>query len=319
MKQLDRQAAAVLERIRLAGLPPYRELGPQAGRALYRKSRAALAPPPPEVALADDFEIPGPAGRIAIRHYRGHGTTPSESLPALVYFHGGGHTIGDLDTHDVVCREFANAGRCAVVSVDYRLAPEHRFPAAFDDAVAAVRWVATEGAKLGIDRARVAVGGDSAGGNLAAAAAIAARDAGGPPLAMQVLVYPTVDMAYETPSSYEYGEGYLLTRDTILWFRANYLRGEHDVGDWRASPARAPSLARLPPACVITAGFDPLLDEGRAYAERLHAEGVPTVYECFEGQIHGFITMGAVIAAAHHAIYRACQFMRVAWGGGKFR
>jgi acetyl esterase len=319
VKRLDRQAEAVLERFRGATLPRYAEIGAVAARDLYRKSRAVLAAPPPEVALADDFQIPGPGGLIAIRHYRGHGTTQSESLPALVYFHGGGHTIGDLDTHDTVCRQFANAGRCAVVSVDYRLAPEHKFPAAFDDAVAATRWVATEGGKLGIDTSRVAVGGDSAGGNLAAAAAIALRDAGGPPLTMQVLVYPTVDMAYETPSSYEYGEGYLLTRDSIHWFRSNYLRDDPDIDDWRASPLRAASLAHLPPACIITAGFDPLLDEGREYAERLHAEGVSTVYECFEGQIHGFITMGSVISAAHHAVYRACQFMRVVWSGGKFR
>jgi acetyl esterase len=192
-----------------------------------------------------------------------------------------------------------------VVSVDYRLAPEHKFPAAFDDAVAATRWVHANAGALGIDAGRLAVGGDSAGGNLAAAVAIAFRDTRGPRIAMQSLIYPATDMAADTPSHLAFAEGYMLTRDAVLWFKGNYLRGPEDEGDWRASPLRAEDLAGLPSAYLITAGFDPLLDEGRAYADRLRAAGVTVTYECFAGMIHGFVTMGAAIAAAHHAIYRA--------------
>ena len=248
-----------------------------------------------------------------MRLYRPLGASEDEALPVLVYYHGGGWTIGDLDTHDVPCREFANLARCAVASVDYRLAPEHKLPAAFDDAVAATHWVHAHARSLGIDASRLAVGGDSAGGNLAAAVAIAFRDTAGPRIAMQTLIYPAVDQTADTPSHASFAEGYLLTRDAILWFKGNYLRGPADEADWRASPLRAGDLAGLPPAYVITAGFDPLLDEGRAYAERLREAGVKVTYECFAGMIHGFVTMGGVIAAAHHAIYRASQGLKLAF------
>jgi acetyl esterase len=310
---LDPQAAAVLERAARANLPPYAELGAVAARALYRETRGALSPPPPDVARVEQLDAPGPAGPIPMRLYRGLGTTDDERLPALVYFHGGGWTIGDLDTHDVVCRELANLARCAVVSVDYRLAPEHKFPAAVEDAIAATHWTGRMAETLGLDPARIAIGGDSAGGNLAAVVALTVRDAGGPPLAMQVLIYPAVDMAADRPSHMKYAEGYMLTRESILWFTDNYLRGNADVADWRASPLRVGDVAGVAPAYVITAGFDPLLDEGKAYADRLHEAGVPVVYECFEGMIHGFVTMGGVIAAAHHAIYRAATGLKQAF------
>jgi acetyl esterase len=199
------------------------------------------------------------------------------------------------------------------VSVDYRLAPEHKFPAAFDDAVAATHWVHAHAETLGVDAERLAVGGDSAGGNLAAAVAIAFRDTWGPRIAMQTLIYPATDMAADAPSHAAFAEGYMLTRDVILWFRDNYLRGAADEADWRASPLRAGDLAGLPPAYVITAGFDPLLDEGRAYADRLRAAGVKVTYECFAGMIHGFVTMGGAIAAAHHAINRASLGLKQAF------
>jgi acetyl esterase len=303
--QLDPQARAVLERVARANVPPYSQLGASAARAIYRETRGKLSAAPPEVARVAELQATGPAGGIPVRLYRPLGTSADERLPALVYFHGGGWTIGDLDTHDVPCREFANLARCAVVSVDYRLAPEHKFPAAFDDAVAATRWVHANAGALGIDAGRLAVGGDSAGGNLAAAVAIAFRDTRGPRIAMQSLIYPATDMAADTPSHLAFAEGYMLTRDAVLWFKGNYLRGPEDEGDWRASPLRAEDLAGLPSAYLITAGFDPLLDEGRAYADRLRAAGVTVTYECFAGMIHGFVTMGAAIAAAHHAIYRA--------------
>lgn len=310
---LDPQARAVLERVARAQLPPYPRLGAAAARTLYRETRGKLAAAPPAVARADDLRATGPVGDVPVRAYRPLGAADAERLPALVYFHGGGWTIGDLDTHDVPCRELANLAHCAVVSVDYRLAPEHRFPAAFDDAVAATHWVHAHAAGLGIDASRLAVGGDSAGGNLAAAVAIALRDTWGPRLAMQTLIYPATDQAADTPSHAAFADGYLLTREAIVWFRDNYLRGPEDAADWRASPLRAPDLAGLPPAYVITAGFDPLLDEGRAYAERLRAAGVKVTYECFAGMIHGFITMGGAIAAAHHALYRAALGLKQAF------
>lgn len=310
---LDPQAHAVLERVARANLPAYPQIGPAAARLLYRETRGKLGAAPPEVARVADLRATGPVGAIPVRAYRPLGAADEEPLPALVYFHGGGWTIGDLDTHDVPCRELANLARCAVVSVDYRLAPEHKFPAAFDDAVAATHWVHAHAGALGIDASRLAVGGDSAGGNLAAAVAIAFRDTWGPRLAMQLLIYPATDQAADTPSHAAFADGYLLTREAIAWFKGNYLRGPEDESDWRASPLRAGELAGLPSAYVVTAGFDPLRDEGRAYAERLRAAGGHVTYECFEGMIHGFITMGGAIAAAHHALYRAALGLKQAF------
>ena len=192
------------------------------------------------------------------------------------------------------------------------MGPEHKFPAAVEDCVAATRWVAEQAAALGVDAARIAVGGDSAGGNLATVVAITLRDAGGPPLVFQALVYPATDQRMDSASHATFGEGYLLTRDNMLWFRDNYLApGDYD--DWRASPIRAADLARLPPAHIITAGYDPLVDEGRAYSDRLLAAGVPVLYECFEGMAHGFLTMGGVVAAANHALYRLGQSLALAF------
>jgi acetyl esterase len=305
--KLDPQARAVLDRVARAAAPPYSRLDPPTARVLYRETRGALSAAPAEVAHVEDLDADG----LRMRHYRPLGAQPAEVLPALVFFHGGGFTIGDLDTHDVPCRELANLARCAVLSVDYRLAPEHRFPAAVEDAVAATQWVQANAAALAVDAARVAVGGDSAGGNLAAVAAIALRDAGGPPLAMQALIYPSIDLAADMPSQHALAEGYLLTRDAILWFYGNYLRTPEDVADWRASPLRAADLSRLPPAYIVTAGFDPLRDEGEAYAQALERAGVPVTHECFEGMIHGFITMGGAMAAGQHALYRVATGLRL--------
>ena len=312
--RLDPQALALLERAAAAKLLPYARLGHVAARELFRVSRAALSPPVPEVSLVQDRLIAGPGGPLPLRHYRPHGATASESLPALVFFHGGGHTVGDLETHDVVCRMLANAARCAVVAVDYRLAPEQKFPAAVEDAIAATLWLAREGDTLGIDTTRIAIAGDGAGGNLAAVVAISLRDLGGPPLALQVLIYPAMEMAADRASHFAHAEGYLLVRENILWFRDNYLRDERDIADWRASPLLAPDLSGVAPAYILTAGFDPLRDEGEAYAERLMASAVRVTYECFTGMVHGFLLMGAVIAAANHAIQRAALMLRIAFG-----
>ncbi len=308
--RLDPQARALLERMARSGAPPLRSLGALEARRLYRESRIALSPPRAELAEVRELRIPGPAGAIPARYYRGYGAEAGAPLPCLVYFHGGGWVCGDLDTHDGVCRGIANHARCAVVAVDYRLGPEHKFPAAVEDAIAATAWVSANAKPLAIDAARLCVGGESAGGNLAAVVSITARDAGSPALAMQILVYPSTDLGLETESHRRYAEGYQLTREAMLWYRGHYLRDERDVADWRASPLRAGDFSRLPQAYVITCGFDPLLDEGKAYADRLEQAGVPVTYECFEGQIHGFLPMGGAMAASNHALYRIGQAIR---------
>lgn len=299
---LDPQVQALLQRIAAAGRPPLHTLSPREAREEYRRSRRALHPEPPEVAVAEDREIPGGAGPIRARFYRARGTSRDDRLPALVYFHGGGYTVGDLDTHDVVCRTLANEARCAVLSVDYRLGPEHKFPAAVEDGIAAVRWIAANADPLNIDPQRIAVGGDSAGGNLATVTAINARNDGGPQLVFQLLIYPSTNPPHRTESAERLAQGYLLTRDVIHYFRHNYVRSPADFEDWRCAPIRAPDLSRLPPALIVTAGYDPLVDEGKAYADRLRASGVEVTYKCYEGMVHGFINMGRVLDGANRAL-----------------
>jgi acetyl esterase len=307
---LDSEAKALLDWIAAAGRPPLQKLSAADARASYKQSRGALHPDPPDVASVEDRDIPGPHGPIPIRIYRPRSSGPLQPLPVLLYFHGGGFTIGDLDTHDVVCRCLANEAACAIVSVDYRMAPEHKFPCAVDDCFAATTWVSEHAAALSLDAARIAVGGDSAGGNLAAVVSIMARDAGGPPLAFQLLIYPATNLHHNTASAQELADGYLLTMAVMEYFRGNYLRNAADFDDWRASPLLAEDLTKLPPALMITAGFDPLRDEGKAYAERLVAAGVPTHYTCYEGTIHGFITMGKILKTADRAIAEAGASLR---------
>jgi acetyl esterase len=223
-------------------------------------------------------------------------------LPVLVYFHGGGWTIGDLDTHDVLCRQLCLFSSAAVVAVDYRLAPEHRFPAAVDDCLAAVRWVRAQATAQGLDGSRLAVGGDSAGGNLAAVVSLLLRDAGDAPPLHQLLVYPATDMRAGAPSHTANAQGYLLTADSVNYFRGQYTPEPASWTDWRASPLLAPDLKNLPPALVLTAGFDPLRDEGRQYADALSAAGNRVQYVCFERQVHGFITMSRVLDEARSAV-----------------
>jgi acetyl esterase len=304
---LHPQIATLLERVAKSPLPAYHTVPAFVARRIYRDTRAALAPRPPEIAETRLLVF---NQSIAVRSYR---PVLNECLPALLFFHGGGWTIGDLDTHDVLCRQLAAGARCAVFSVDYRLAPEHPFPAAVEDCFAATRFVFQKHQSLKVDPARIAVGGDSAGGNLAAVVALMARDVGEPPLACQLLIYPATDQRCEFPSHERNGQGYLLTKEGIGFFRSGYLPNAKDRTDWRASPLLASSHASLPPALVITAGYDPLVDEGRAYAEKLAKAGVDVTYREFSDMVHGFVLFGGVVDAANLAVAECCERLRRAF------
>jgi acetyl esterase len=299
---LDPDAAAVYKAFLEAGRPAYETVTPPEAREFYLAARAVSNPEPPELKSVEPLAIPSPAGPIAARVYTPMKLRQANGLsPCLVFFHGGGWVIGDLDTHDVVCRKLADEGQLIVISVDYRLAPEHKFPAAVDDAIAATRWIAANARQLGLDASRLMVGGDSAGGNLAAVVVISARDGNGPAISAQVLIYPATDFAMTHPSHSEPETSILLTHTVIKWFRDHYLNGAADAHDWRASPARAKTLVGLPPAYVLTAGADPLRDEGDEYARRLKEAGVAVTYRHFSGQFHGFFTMGKLLQQANVA------------------
>jgi acetyl esterase len=298
---LHPQARALLDLIEQSGMPPTHRLTPDEARRFYRERRRFTQPDAPPLPEVRDVAADGPHGAVPLRLYRPLATSAGP-LPVLVYYHGGGWVIGDLDTHDVLCRELALGSGCAVVAVDYRMGPEHRFPAAVDDCIAAAYWVRRNAASLGIDAARLAVGGDSAGGNLAAAVAIAARDAGDLPIAYQLLIYPATDMRCTTPSHTTNAQGYLLTADSLRWYHDHYIDdARHDL-DWRASPLLREDLGRLPPALVLTAGYDPLRDEGIQYAQRLTEAGNRATHVSFERQIHGFVPMGRAIDEANEAV-----------------
>ena len=300
---LDPDAAAVYKAFLDAGRPAYETLTPPEVRAYYLEARFATNPEPPELARVAPLSIPAPHGPIPARIYVPKEPHLKEGLaPALVFFHGGGWVIGDLDSHDVVCRQLAASGALVVIAIDYRLAPEHKFPAAVDDAITATAWIAANASELGLDATRLSVGGDSAGGNLAAVVALAARDRKGPALAGQVLIYPAVDFAMTHGSHSEPDTSVLLTHTVIRWFCNHYLNGPADIHDWRASPAHARNLAGLPPAYMLTAGADPLRDEGDDYAARLKQAGVGVTYKHFPGQFHGFFTMGKLLQQANVAV-----------------
>jgi acetyl esterase len=299
---LHPQARALINLMQERGVPPTHTLSPTDARRFYRERRSFTQPDAPQVAFVQDLQATGPHGAIPLRLYKPLSETAGRALPVLVYFHGGGWVIGDLDTHDTLCRELANGSGCCVVAVDYRMGPENRFPAAVDDCLAATRWVHGNAASLGLDASRLAVGGDSAGGNLAAVVSILARDSGTLPIAFQLLIYPSTDMRRVSASHQTNGQGYVLTADTIAYFQSHYTGDEAKYLDWRASPLLCDNLASLPPAFVMTAGYDPLRDEGLAYAQRLTEAGNRATHICFERQIHGFITMGRVIDEAHAAV-----------------
>ena len=311
---LHPQAEALLRLIAEKGIPPTHTLTVAQAREYYRVRRSVTQPAPPEVAEARDLKAPGPAGDIPLRLYRPAGSRPGDALPVLVYYHGGGWVIGDLETHDTLCRELANGAGCAVVAVDYRMGPEHRFPAAVDDAIAATRWVQANAASLGLDGKRLAVGGDSAGGNLAAVVSLAARDQGGPAIALQLLIYPATDQRHDVyPSRAANGKGYLLEKSTMDWFHDHYIPDPKQDLDWRASPMLHADHRNLPPAFVLTAGYDPLRDEGVAYAQKLSENGNRATLVSFERQIHGFILMGKVIDEANTAVQLCAAQLRTAF------
>jgi acetyl esterase len=297
------------------GIPPTHQMTPEDARRFYRERRFFTQPDPPAVSLVQELVAIGPHGDIPLRLVRPAGVALETVLPVLVYYHGGGWTIGDRDTHDTLCRQLANGAGCAVVSVDYRMGPEHRFPAAVDDTLAATRWIRDHATELALDPARLAIGGDSAGGNLAAVVAIAARDAGDLPICFQLLVYPATDMRAVAPSHTACGQGYMLTADSITYYRGHYIPDAGQWSDWRASPLLREDLQDLPAALVLTAGFDPLRDEGRQYADRLSAAGNAAQYVCFERQIHGFLTMGRVLDEANTAVDLCTAALRRALQG----
>ena len=306
---LDPDVIGLLDLIKRAGRPAMHSLPPPEARLAFAAGRPILQPDPAEVASVRDFTIPGD---VPVRLYRGIGTDPKSKLPCLVYYHGGGWVLGDLDSHDVLCRRLANDAGCAVLSVHYRLAPEHKFPAAYDDAVAAMHFAMQHPDQIGIDPNKVAVGGDSAGGNLAAAAALAARDAG-IVLTNQVLIYPATDMTMGSGAYHRIIDDFPLVARTMEWFIGHYLRDEADKYDWRASPLRAASLAGTAPAIMVIAAHDPLCDDGLSYAKRQEHDGVLVDSLYFSGQLHGFISMGRLLRASDTAIRMIANCLRQSW------
>ena len=342
---LHPQAQALLQLMIDRQIPRVHTLEPQEARAGYRNRCHLTQPPKPPVAESRDLQaVVGDGRRLGLRLIRPQAAAPNTPLPALVYLHGGGWVIGDLDTHDTLCRELANGAGCAVVSVDYRLAPEHRFPAAVDDTLAALAWVHAQAPALGLDATRLAVGGDSAGGNLAAVAALAlledpAKSALAQALRLQMLIYPATDMGQRSDSHARNGQGYLLDREAMDYYRRHYMGPSATpvaFDDWRASPLLHPALdpsgaadpdpveatrairntaalKGLAPALIITAGHDPLCDEGAEYAQRLSRVGVPCRLVSFPRQIHGFVLMGGVLDEAHDAVALCADGLRRAF------
>lgn len=290
---LDAEARMLLdlmEEATKAGRPKLESLPHAIGRAAVDKMSEDSEADPPEVAETIDGAFAGPGGQIKYRRYLPLGVEAG-SLPTLVYYHGGGFVIGTIETHDSTCRRVANRSRCQVISIDYRLSPEHPFPAPIDDGIAAFRYVRDNAAAMGADPARLAVGGDSAGGAVAAVVCQAMRDAKEPGPAFQMLIYPATDSSKESGSRQQFAEGYFLTRGLMDWFWKAYVPAGTDLADLRLSPLLAKDFTGLPPAFVLTAGHDPLRDEGRAYANRLIDAGVKTTYVNYPGTIHGFFSL----------------------------
>ena len=297
---LDPQAQFILDLAERSTRPLLETLDPPAARIQYAEVVAAVSGDPPRGVVTEDSTIPGPGGELGTRLYRPQDA--EGTLPILIYFHGGGYVVGDRDTHDIPCCWLSLSAACLVVSVDYRLAPEHPFPAPVDDAWAVTRWVVDHATELDGDPARVAVGGDSAGGNLAAIVCHMAKRDRAPRLAYQLLVYPNTDLTGSMPSHKAFGRGFRLTTELMEWFMNHYFSQGGDRGQLIASPIFADDFAHLPPAFILTAGYDPLKDEGSAYADKLREAGVETELVEYEGMIHGFITMGGLIDATTEAL-----------------
>ena len=299
MPALDPQVEALLEMSRKAGARPFEVLTPAEARAAYAAGWDVMQPATEEVASVRDQAIPTSAGELPLRIYRGQGTQASEKLPCMVFLHGGGWVIGNLQSHDRLCRVIANRARICVVAVDYRLAPEHRFPAALDDSAAALQWVSVNAAALSVDSARLAVGGDSAGGNLAAVLALMGRDGTAPATIFQALIYPVTDLTASSDAYQRVTSGVPLTAATMHYFIDHYTPNAKDRHDWRASPLKAASLKGTPPAMVVTVAHDPLCDEGRAYAKRLEDDGVRVTALHLGDHMHGMVMHGKLIAASN--------------------
>ncbi|MDF0725410.1 alpha/beta hydrolase [Cytobacillus sp. S13-E01] len=305
---LDPQAKVLLDMMAAAGAPALETLSPKLAREAFGVSQERLRYGVPEIPVykIENKTIEGANGDIDIRIYTPKGEGP---LPVLVYFHGGGWVIGDLDSHDPLCREIANTAQCVVVSVDYSLAPEHKFPTAVNDAFAATKWVYENAGSINVDSSRLAVGGDSAGGNLAAAVSYLAKQEGAPSITYQVLLYPATNFG-NTESYQLFSEGYFLTKSAMNWFRDCYLNGPEDVRNPLAAPLQIEDKRDLPRALIITAGFDPLRDEGKAYADSLSGAGVETEYKCYDGMIHGFVSMFALLDQGKVAVEHVGNSLR---------
>lgn len=308
---LDRQAKWVLDISEEKGLPSLDELTPAESKAAYEERALTLTFKDVDIGKSVDIDIPGPLGDIPIRIYHPVGMT--SPLPVLVYYHGGGWVVGSRNTHDSLCRLIANSGPFVVVSVDYRMGPEHPFPAAVQDSIAALDWTVENIADHNGIPDKIAVGGDSAGGNLSAVVSLIARDEKSYLPKFQWLIYPATQMEMTTPSHEKFSEGYFLTRPLMEFFQSHYLKNESDRKDWRASPLLAESLAGLPAALVQTAGFDPLQDEAIAYAERMNKEGSEAKHTHYEGMIHGFLNLGGVIDKATDCVNEGVVALREAF------
>jgi acetyl esterase len=284
---LDPQVEEYLHDLSERGLPPLYRLSLEEARETYQNLCVPDGPSEP-VGDVTERSVPGRNGDVRVRTYEPAGDGPH---PSVMFFHGGGWILGGLETHDALCRALANASDCVVTAVDYRLAPEHPFPAALEDCYAAARWVDANAEEIGADSGALATCGDSAGATLAVGVGLLARDRGGPDIGYQVLAYPPTNYAFDTESYTENAQGYFLTREDMKRFWRGYLRSEHDGSHPYASPLRAESLRELPPSLVATCGFDPLCDEGRAFADRLEEAGVPTRRRHYDDLIHGFLTM----------------------------
>jgi acetyl esterase len=299
MPSLHPQILQALEAMEKAQLRPIEAMTPAEARAQMEMTARARQAEPLPVAKVEDRLIPGPAGEIRLRLYWPNAAGP---VPAIVYYHGGGHVIGSLDTHDFIARNLCAGAEALLVSVDYRMGPEHKFPGAVDDCFAALQWVHANAASLGADPGRVGVHGDSAGANLAAVVALMARDAGGPRIRLQSLVYPVGDYTLSGASYRKYAQGCgMLSPDAMAWFARHYLRSPADAEDWRASPLKASSHADVAPAIVVVAECDVLHDDGESYAEALRRAGVPVEYREYPGMIHGFLGMVPVVDDAMNA------------------
>lgn len=297
--KIDPQAQLVLDIAKEKGLPSLDQLSPNDAKAAYEARAQALAGDEIPVGMVEDISADGSLGAIPLRIYRPQ--NQRENCPVLVYYHGGGWVVGSPASHDKLCRAICDKGHMIVVSVDYRMGPDDVFPAAVLDSYDALNWTVDHIGEYGGDASRIAVGGDSAGGNLSAVTCLMALEKGSYMPVFQWLIYPATNMHMITRSHEDLRDGYFLTRELMTWFQGHYLPDTAARDDWRASPSKAASHEGLPPALVITAGFDPLRDEGEAYAGQLDAANVDVTYRCYEGMTHGFINLGGIIDKAHEA------------------